>query len=371
MTELMVSPKTAVVQYDDDYARRYILEAFKAVLPDWTIFEEPSDDMVPALQFSSYENLNFDHVQNFISASQVNSYVYRKALIRKHFLHNTVHHHLTKKPDSILAKTVPQTWAFELDYVDYFEEAMNELYDLQGYLEANEASSDPIFFILKPSMTDRGQGIAIFSTTQELRGIFEALEENEDDEEDEADERDGIVTSQLRHFVIQRYLCNPLLISPSDAPPKKFHIRAYVLAVSSLQVFVNKELLALFASTPYSAPNGLLVNRNDSELLAHLSNTCLQSEKSDENVHSFWSLAGWKTPQGHLITDVDLDKIYKDICTTTGEVFEAAATTQAIHFQTLPNAFEIFGMDFLVNEGMEVSLLEVNSVSLPVAITIH
>ena len=32
-----------------------------------------------------------------------------------------------------------------------------------------------------------------------------------------------------------------------------------------------------------------------------------------------------------------------------------------VHFQTLPNAFEIYGVDFLVDQNLEVWLLEVNA----------
>lgn len=53
--------------------------------------------------------------------------------------------------------------------------------------------------------------------------------------------------------------------------------------------------------------------------------------------------------------------IWKQICETTGEVFEAAAKGMMVHFQTLPNAFEVFGVDFLVDERGTAWLLEVNA----------
>jgi len=45
----------------------------------------------------------------------------------------------------------------------------------------------------------------------------------------------------------------------------------------------------------------------------------------------------------------------------TGEVFKAAAKGMLVHFQTLPNAFELFGVDFLVDEKGHVWLLELNA----------
>ena len=42
-------------------------------------------------------------------------------------------------------------------------------------------------------------------------------------------------------------------------------------------------------------------------------------------------------------------------------MFEAAAKGMMVHFQTLPNAFEVFGLDFLVDEEGTAWLLEVNA----------
>lgn len=65
-------------------------------------------------------------------------------------------------------------------------------------------------------MADRGNGIRIFNSKMALEKIFEDFEDTESDD-DAADESDGeqdktaVVTSQLRHFVIQvfyiEYVC--------------------------------------------------------------------------------------------------------------------------------------------------------------------
>ncbi|KAK5139561.1 hypothetical protein LTR04_003486, partial [Oleoguttula sp. CCFEE 6159] len=49
------------------------------------------------------------------------------------------------------------------------------------------------------------------------------------------------------------------------------------------------------------------------------------------------------------------------ICSTTGALFEAAARGMMTDFQTLPFAFEVFGLDFLVDEDYTAWLLEVNA----------
>ncbi len=54
-------------------------------------------------------------------------------------------------------------------------------------------------------MADRGMGIRLFYTKDGLQKIFESFEVDSDDEEteDEGGDASGVITSQLRHFVIQ------------------------------------------------------------------------------------------------------------------------------------------------------------------------
>ena len=123
------------------------------------------------------------------------------------------------------------------------------------------------------------------------------------------------------------------------ASGRKFHIRTYVLAVGSLKGYVFKEILALFAEKPYMAP----WEEDDDirDLSRHLTNTCLQENGSstEGTVRRYWSLdddvpglnQGWK------------EDVFDQICTVTGQTFEAASRGMLIHFQTLPNAFELFG----------------------------
>ena len=113
-------------------------------------------------------------------------------------------------------------------------------------------------------------------------------------------------------------------------------------------------MLALFAAETYAPP------WEQPDLKAHLTNTCLQNTGDREGaVHAFWDLdanvsglkAGreWQT------------NVFDQICTTSGELFRAAAKNNAVHFQPLPNAFELFGLDFLVDAEGTAFLLEVNA----------
>lgn len=145
------------------------------------------------------------------------SYIYRKTLIRKHLLHQVIQEYLAKHatrrqvnpslPETSLKKAVPRGWVIDVQFADELDELFqDELYDLLLDLEGEEDK----WFILKPGMSDKGQGIRLFSTREELEEIFEEMEESsdEEDEDEDRDEDKGVAMSQLRHFVIQ---ASPLL----------------------------------------------------------------------------------------------------------------------------------------------------------------
>jgi Tubulin-tyrosine ligase family len=72
-----------------------------------------------------------------------------------------------------------------------------------------------------------------------------------------------------------RYIDRPLLVGG-----RKFHVRAYVLCVGSISVYVASDGLALFAAEPYQAIGSAAPN-----LDAHLTNTCrLNGSVPEEDV---------------------------------------------------------------------------------------
>lgn len=195
-----------------------------------------------------------------------------------------------------------------------------EAYELTDSLSKNEdlEPKDREWWILKPGMSDRGQGIRLFSSLGELTEIFEAWDPESDDEEDDeyvGDENADICTSQLRHFVAQQYIHPPLLIDNT-----KFHIRTYVLAVGGLQVYVYRNMLALFAPLPYAEPG------ETTDLARHLTNTCLQTGDRVGTVREFWGL---EKELGKPM----VEGIWENLCKVVGETFAGAARGQRIHFQ--------------------------------------
>lgn len=446
----MTSPATpskdiiyAIVDYEDAYVQPTILSALQSFLPANRLrLLDPvtGSDAVPngakLLQIRAYEAIDFERAASHPDTSLVNSYVIRKALIRKHFLSVTVDHWVAKHPESSLRRHVMRGEALEVDYAEFLEDALVEAWDLRASLERNEETGSGLtqahahasdvgegsasgaqvdgvararaqaqdqaqtqgcaaldgnesqhdadaagvttgpkspehreWWILKPSMSDRGQGIRLFSTMEELQGIFDGWDADEpssdEEEEDDTlaprgeDRTDYITTSHLRHFVAQPYIHPPLLLPSCEN--RKFHIRTYVLCAGAMRVYVCREMLALFAGKPYSAPwektsssdGGDSIN-DQNYLDAHLTNTCIQGSRADAlSVQRFWELGDMPTQQK--------DDVFSQICEVTGELFEAAARGMTVHFQPLPFAFEAYGLDFLVGGDGNVWLLEVNA----------
>jgi len=421
----------ALVDYDDAYVQPLILAALKALVPEdrlGLLTPPPDDDislseLVPGpaskiLQIAEYERIDFAYAAAHPAAALVNSYVIRKALIRKHFLSATVDHWLAKHPGSVLGRHVRRSEAFEVDYAEFLDDALVEAFDLRASLERNEGAGPAAaqredegvtgreadgqgeggllpaasreWWILKPGMSDRGQGIKLFSTTSELQAIFDQWEAEQPDSEEEEDDDDGgadttqseaeadrgrdyITTSHLRHFVAQPYIHPPLLHGG-----RKFHIRVYVVCVGALRVYVFREMLALFAAKPYRPP----WETADPE--AHLTNTCLQGEGAAEgSVRRFWDLETLSGGDGEgrgVADEADplsspshpsrstsaagitgSESVFAQICAVTGDVFEAAAREMLVHFQPLAHAFEVFGLDFLVDAAGTAWLLEANA----------
>ncbi|KAL8937852.1 MAG: hypothetical protein Q9216_004215 [Gyalolechia sp. 2 TL-2023] len=392
----------AQVDYQDSYTHPIILEAISHVLRSniFTLVDSVNDlpdPHSPFLEITSYEAISFQHLLEHPTSSLACSYVIRKALTRKHYLAHTVQSYLTKHPESELRAHVPLTVTFELDYVEFLDEALVEAYELHEIFEWNAGmiAFDRKWWILKPSMSDRGQGIRLFSTESELYHIFQQWEQDHSDSEDGDDEADsledpdgvsetaliakfekqfteklgnGIMTCQLRHFVAQPYV--PPLLLP-EYRNRKFHIRTYVLCVGALRVYVYKEMLALFAALSFQAPglptapsrgSGIDSCSDDIDMRPHLTNTCIQTTSSPapESDTSEPKVVPFQDLDASILTLSTKDSIHNQIFKTTSSVLRAAAA-QPTNFQPLPNAFEVYGVDWLVDPDFQVHLLEFNA----------
>lgn len=350
--KLVSSPQThhysmslkAHVHLDEPYTHQAVVKALESSTKlKWIINQDIEPDHADTdiadvqLQWLEYELINWRHLSMHDKDSLANAYCIRKGLIRKSQMAYNMTKYLSKHPNSILKKAIPETWLFELDHVDYFEEAMNDVFEVERDLQEGH------MFIIKPSMANKAAGIKVFNSLDELRAMFEV--EDSDSEDEDAYDSDQEDLTQVREWVIQRYIDKPLLVNK-----RKFHVRAYVLAKSNIQVYLYKDMLALFAMKDYDTT---CLDDN----LIHLTNTCLQADEEgyDEqaSVKLFWELG---------LDEKDLNKMFDQMKSILADVFDAC-TSEMTTFQAMPNAFELFGVDFMMDEDFNVYFLEANAVS--------
>lgn len=302
---------TAFVSFPSPYTQTLLLRALTATLPSLSMSLLPPDpDHPPRLQWADYDLMTFD-IPHRDPRYLISSYIYRKALIRKHQLHTTITEYLAKAQhrgiESSLRTGIPKGWTIDVQFADELDELlMDDLYQLADTMQENDAKpeEDRQWFILKPGFADRAQGIRLFSTEDEMRAIFEEFEPPSDDEDeedsdadsdagsndgredlaqrtermglgDDSDEEGGtaVMTSHLRHFVIQELLPEPVLFDlKQTGEGHKFHLRAYVLVTGSWTVHLSRTMLALFAGAAFTSPS----SSGEIDLQPHLTNTCLQ-----------------------------------------------------------------------------------------------
>ncbi|KAL7324980.1 putative tubulin--tyrosine ligase pby1 [Mucor circinelloides] len=333
----------AHVHLDEPYTHQAVVKALEnSTKLKWIINQDIEPDHADTdiadvqLQWLEYELINWHHLSMHDKDSLANAYCIRKGLIRKSQMAYNMTKYLSKHPNSILKRAIPETWLFELDHVDYFEEAMNDVFEVERDLQEGH------MFIIKPSMANKAAGIKVFNSLDELRAMFEV--EDSDSEDEDAYDSDQEDLTQVREWVIQRYIDKPLLVNK-----RKFHVRAYVLAKSNIQVYLYKDMLALFAMKDYDTT---CLDDN----LIHLTNTCLQADEEgyDEkaSVKLFWELG---------LDEKDLNKMFDQMKSILADVFDAC-TSEMTTFQAMPNAFELFGVDFMMDEDLNVYFLEANAV---------
>jgi hypothetical protein len=204
MTEIV----TAFVDWPSAPLTKSLVERALNSLPRSIIIQSllpedftPNPSAKLLIQWAAYDSIDHE-LTRARSTVLSSSYTFRKALIRKHFLSRTIRSYVTKHPGSPLMRAVPRTWEIELSFADELDEMWtDELFDLAEFLE-EPSDSKPRWLILKPGMADRGMGIRLFDSREGLQSIFEEFEERED-AEDENEGDTAVITSQLRHFVVQ------------------------------------------------------------------------------------------------------------------------------------------------------------------------
>ncbi|QDZ20185.1 tubulin--tyrosine ligase [Chloropicon primus] len=335
--------RVAVVDLDCEYTRRAVVEAFEGLEEGgWVVRvtepregeegEEGEEEVTPVrgahVYWGEYERIDWDSV----GAGDVvaNCYCIRKGLIRKAQLALGVSKWRSKRPGSLLARCVPETHVFELYDIEYFDEVL-----IADVPELRDIKPEDVW-ILKPNITNQALGVTVFNDLDTLRSVLSS---------DEA--------WNLREWVVQRYVDRPLLVGG-----KKFHVRVYVLAVGAapMTVYVHDDMLALFAAETYRHAGGSGSVRELSDLGAHLTNTC---RVASDGSMTEGEESGFVKLFDEIRDEIRVEGAKEGIRKVVGECFEAVSSD--LSFMPLPNCFELFGFDFMLDEDWGLWLLEANA----------
>lgn len=125
---------------------RLIRKALNSITTPVTFITKDHLKNRPLLQWATYDDIDHELAHSERERILSSSYIFRKALIRKHYLSRIIHTHVTKNPDSVLTKAWPQTAEIELSFADELDEMWtDELWELGDALEARQS-----WWILKP-----------------------------------------------------------------------------------------------------------------------------------------------------------------------------------------------------------------------------
>ncbi|KRX01751.1 hypothetical protein PPERSA_01621 [Pseudocohnilembus persalinus] len=267
-------------------------------------------------------------------------------------------------------------------------------------------------WIFKPSDNNRGIGIRIFSTIQELILILQEFYNiqqicDEDDESTDshsnsnssqynnnnnksnyihncaynnlssrpvtAQQQNSRTVSQFKgkgflqkqkqqqinnNFVIQKYIEKPLLINE-----RKFDLRIWVLIAPDMQLYVFKEGYLRLSGEKYNIQQNYSNNNSNKNQVMHLTNNAIQKHAKSYGKYEEGNQMNYDQFEDYLEKkQIDL-KFRKKILPKMKEI--VALTYSSVKEKLNPNkyenCFEIFGYDFFIDADYQVWLIEANT----------
>ncbi|XP_033764220.1 protein polyglycylase TTLL10-like isoform X2 [Pecten maximus] len=232
-----------------------------------------------------------------------------------------------------------------LRFTDFVPETyrLDEAKDKEEFLKIYQ---DGEMWICKPTGLNQGKGIFIIRSYDE---IIKLLEERVHKKEQA---QKG--TKPLMTRVVQRYINNPLLLDS-----RKFDIRAYMLIGSTVPFLVlyHKGYVRL-CCTKYDT--------KDTSLMTHLTNQFVQ--KKDPNYKenkedSAWSMDKFNDYVNQHIksqANIEHDWVYNTLTKQMQKIMIHCFNSVKHKLQARVGYFDLFGLDFMVDQDMKVWLIEVN-----------
>ncbi|XP_069113097.1 protein polyglycylase TTLL10-like [Argopecten irradians] len=232
-----------------------------------------------------------------------------------------------------------------LRFTDFVPETyrLDEAKDKEEFLKIYKEGE---MWICKPTGLNQGKGIFIIRSYDE---IIKLLEERVHKKEQA---QKG--TKPLMTRVVQRYITAPMLLDG-----RKFDIRAYMLIGSTVPFLVlyHKGYVRL-CCTKYDT--------NDTSLMTHLTNQFVQKkdpnykETKEDSVWSMDKFNGYVNQHIKSQKNLEHDWVYNTLTKQMQKIMIHCFNSVKHKLQARMGYFDLFGLDFMVDQEMKVWLIEVN-----------
>ena len=211
---------------------------------------------------------------------------------------------------------------------------------VERHREMEENGEKPVWIVKPGENTNRGTGIALCRSVEQVKEEI----------------RTGLAAEPRRTFILQHYVSNPFLINR-----RKFDLRLYVLLTCAngiLQAYYYTEGYLRTSSKEFTMTN-------ISNKLVHLTNDAVQKQAEDYGKYEVGNKLAYTDFQRYLdmhCRDRGVS-LYGQILPRIKAVIKD--TIQAVYLKLDPwhraYSFEILGYDFLLDEGLNPWLIEVNT----------
>ncbi|EGR27473.1 tubulin-tyrosine ligase family protein, putative [Ichthyophthirius multifiliis] len=271
------------------------------------------------------------------------------------------------------------------------EKYVNHVYVKQTMHESFlDKYNSSYIWILKPTYLNRGRGINMFNSLQQLEKIIsnylEGFEEQplrkknerkiqvqKNQEEQKYQIEENLLNTQRsknqiqqkntqsillksNQFIIQKYIEKPLLLNN-----RKFDIRVWALLTHELEILFFREGYIRLSSSEFS----LRENQIDNQFI-HLTNNAIQ--KFSDNYGQYENGNMWTMNQLwsylYQINNNFTEQYYKDKILSKIKIIiwiTFCSVRKKINMHNRKHCFEIFGYDFLIDSELNIWLLEVNT----------
>lgn len=294
--------------------------------------------------------VRFDKYVPYLSLQVVNHFEGHAQISNKLCLYRNMKEHCEASEGDI-ANMMPLTFVLELDstrfhaqmatFSTYFK-AIGEGKGKKAAVPSTHYSGANIW-LLKPADLNRGQGISLFSTLDELKELLR-------DTHSRTPKRDNVTRAP---FILQKYIESPYLLDN-----RKFDIRMWVLVTQDLVSYVYKEGYLRTASEGFTLDRDRL-KRN----YVHLTNNAVQKNgplygrREPGNQLSFAQFQLYLETKGQHIS------VKKDLFSPMKRLIKQSLLSVQSKLNPLHRTwcFELFGYDFLLDSDLQVWLIEVNT----------